>query len=339
VQTNGFSLGELAVRFGLELRGDPNLRVDRVATLHHAGPGGISFFANTRYRKQLAATQATAVVVAAADVAACPVAALIDPRPYLAYARIASVLYPPVPDSAGVHPSAVVAASARIHPSATIGAQVVIEADAQVGERAFVGPGCFVLAGAEVGADTRLAARVTVCEGSRIGARCILHPGVVIGADGFGFAMDGRAWVKVPQVGIVRIGDDVEIGANTTIDCGAIDDTVIENGVKLDNQIQVGHNVTIGEHTAIASCTGISGSTTIGKRCMIGGLVGMAGHLTIADDVVITGFSMVSASLKQSGSYSSGIPAEDTRTWWRRVAQFKKLGRTKPASHEHEPKE
>jgi UDP-3-O-[3-hydroxymyristoyl] glucosamine N-acyltransferase len=180
-----------------------------------------------------------------------------------------------------------------------------------------------------VGPHTRLSARVTLCRNTVVGARCIIHPGVVIGADGFGFAQDARQWVKVPQLGAVRIGDDVEIGANTTIDRGAIDDTVIDNGVKLDNQIQIGHNVAIGEHTAIASCTGISGSTTIGKRCMIGGLVGMAGHLTIGDDVVITGLSMVSASLKGPGSYSSGIPAEETKVWWRRVAQFRRLTRFK----------
>jgi UDP-3-O-[3-hydroxymyristoyl] glucosamine N-acyltransferase len=167
---------------------------------------------------------------------------------------------------------------------------------------------------------------VSVCEGVQIGARCILHPGAVIGADGFGFAPDAGTWVKVPQVGGVRIGDDVEIGANTTIDRGAIDDTVVEHGVKLDNQIQVGHNVTIGAHTAIAGCTGISGSTSIGRRCMIGGMVGFAGHLTIADDVVVTGCSLVSASIKQAGTYSSGMPTVETRAWRRMVAHLRRFG-------------
>jgi len=332
LQADGYSLGELAVRFGLELHGDPDLRVTRVATLHHAGVGGISFFANPRYRKQLEATAATAVVISAENAAWCPVAALVIGNPYLSYARIAAVLHPTPAAPPGIHPSAVVGAGARIDASAAIAAQAVVEDGAQVGPRSFVGPGCIVQQGVRIGADTRLVARVTLCPDTRLGERCILHPGVVIGADGFGFAMDQRTWVKIPQIGGVRIGDDVEIGANTTIDCGAIEDTVIENGVKLDNQIQIGHNVTIGEHTAIASCTGISGSTTIGKRCIIGGLVGMAGHLTITDDVIITGFSMISASIRRPGSYSSGIPAEATKVWWRRVAQFRKLGSVKPRS-------
>jgi UDP-3-O-[3-hydroxymyristoyl] glucosamine N-acyltransferase len=206
-----------------------------------------------------------------------------------------------------------------------VGPLAVIEDEAHIGERVFVGPGCVVQRGARIGADTRLTARVTVCAGVSIGLRCVLHPGAVVGADGFGFALDGGAWVKVPQVGSVQIGDDVEIGANTTIDRGAIDDTVVEHGVKLDNQIQVGHNVTIGAHTAIAGCVGISGSTTIGRRCMIGGGVGIAGHLTIADDVVVTGCSLVSASIKSAGSYSSGMPAVETRMWRRMVAHLRRL--------------
>jgi UDP-3-O-[3-hydroxymyristoyl] glucosamine N-acyltransferase len=320
-----YSLGELAVRFGLGLRGEPDLRVSRVATLSNAGPGALSFLANPRYRRQMESTRATAVLVAAEHAANCPVAALIDPNPYRAYARIADLLHPQVPPTAGIHPSAVVASSARIAASATVAPLVVIEDDVEIGERVFVGPGCVVQRGARVGADSRLISRVNVCAAVRIGRRCVLHPGVVIGADGFGFAADAGTWVKVPQVGSVEVGDDVEIGANTTIDRGAIDDTVVEDGVKLDNQIQVGHNVTIGAHTAIAGCVGISGSTTIGRRCMIGGAVGIAGHLTIADDVVVTGLTLVSASIKEAGSYSSGIPAEETRKWRRMVARFRRL--------------
>jgi UDP-3-O-[3-hydroxymyristoyl] glucosamine N-acyltransferase len=197
----------------------------------------------------------------------------------------------------------------------------------QIGERVFVGPGCILQRGAQVGADTRLIASVNMYAGVRIGRRCIVHAGAVIGADGFGFAPDAGTWVKVPQVGTVLIGDDVEIGANTTIDRGAIDDTVVGSGVKLDNQIQVGHNVIIGAHTAVAGCVGISGSTTIGQRCMIGGGVGIAGHLTIADDVVVTGVSLVSASIKHAGSYSSGMPAVETRMWRRMVARLRRLER------------
>jgi UDP-3-O-[3-hydroxymyristoyl] glucosamine N-acyltransferase len=270
-------------------------------------------------------TRATAVLVAAEHAAGCPVAALIDPNPYLAYARIAELLYPQTAPAAGIHPSAVVAPGARIAASATLGPLVVIEDDVEIGERVFVGPGCVVQRGAHIGADSRLMTRVNVCAAVRIGRRCVLHPGVVIGADGFGFAPDGGTWVKVPQVGSVQVGDDVEIGANTTIDRGAIDDTVVEDGVKLDNQIQVGHNVTIGAHTAIAGCVGISGSATIGRRCMIGGGVGIAGHLTIADDVVVTGFTLVTASLRRAGSYSSGMPAEETRKWRRMVARLRRL--------------
>jgi UDP-3-O-[3-hydroxymyristoyl] glucosamine N-acyltransferase len=321
----GFNLGELAVRFGLALHGEPSLRVSHVATLAHAQPGALSFLANPRYRKHMESTRATAVLVAPENAEGCPVAALIDPNPYLAYARIADLLYPQALPSPGVHPSAVVAPGARVAASASVGPMVVIEDDVEIGERVLVGPGCIVQRGAIVGADSRLLSRVTLYATVRVGRRCMLHSGVVIGADGFGFAPDAGTWVKVPQVGGVQIGDDVEIGANTTIDRGAIEETVVEHGVKLDNQIQVGHNVTIGAHTAIAGCVGISGSTTIGQRCMIGGGVGIAGHLTIADDVVVTGCSLVSASIKQAGSYSSGMPTVETRLWRRMVAHLRRL--------------
>src|SRR6185437_9810313 len=312
-------------RFGLELRGEPSLRVSRVATLSHAQPGTLSFLANPKYRRQLESTRATAVLVAAQNAASCRVAALVDPNPYLAYARIAAVLHPEAPAAPGIHPSAVVSPKARVAPSASVAALAVIKDDAQVDDWVLVGPGSIVQHGARIGADSRLIARVTVCAGVRIGQRCILHPGAVVGADGFGFAPDAGTWLKVPQIGSVQIGDDVEIGANTTIDRGAIDDTLVEQGVKLDNQIQVGHNVTIGAHTAVAGCVGISGSTTIGRRCMIGGGVGIAGHLTIADDVVVTGCSLVSASIREAGSYSSGMPAVETRLWRRMVAHLRRL--------------
>ncbi len=321
------SLGELAVRFGLTLRGSPDLKVSHVATLSQATPGSVSFLANSRYRKGLKDTRASAVVVSASEAEGCPVDALITPNPYLAYARIASLLHPEFHSSPGIHPSAVVATSARIDSSAAVGPLAVIEEEVELGERVEVGPGCIVQRGARVGAHTRLVARVNLYAGVRIGQRCVVHAGAVIGADGFGFAPDRGTWVKVPQVGSVRIGDDVEIGANTTIDRGAIADTVIEEGVKLDNIIQIGHNATIGAHTAIAACTGISGSTTVGRRCMIGGMVGIAGHLTIADDVAITGCTMVSASIKAAGSYSSGMPAVPTRAWWRMVAHLHKFGK------------
>lgn len=320
-----FSLGELAVRFGLTLRGEPQLKIRSVATLSRAEPGSLSFLANSRYRRQLDSTRATAVLVSAEDEGHCPVAALIHPNPYLAYARIASLLHPTSSPMPGRHPSAVIGSGARIAPSANIGPLAVIEDEAEIGDRVSIGPGCIVQRGARVGADSVLVSRVNLYPGVILGERCILHSGAVVGADGFGFALNSGSWVKVPQVGSVRIGDDVEIGANTTIDRGAIDDTVVENGVKLDNQIQVGHNVVIGAHTAIAGCTGISGSAVIGQRCMIGGMVGIAGHLSIADDVVVTGCSLVSASIKKPGSYSSGMPTVETRLWRRMVAHLRRL--------------
>jgi UDP-3-O-[3-hydroxymyristoyl] glucosamine N-acyltransferase len=321
-----FSLGELAVRFALELRGSPDIRVSRVATLSHAAPGTLSFLANSRYRRNLPTTRASAVVLAAADADACPVAALIGANPYLSYAHIATLLHPASKTAPGIHATAVVSPRARVAASAAVGPLTVIEDQAEIGERSEIGPGCIVQAGARVGADTRLVARVNLYPRVELGERCLIHAGAVIGADGFGFALDGGTWVKVPQVGSVRIGDDVEIGANTTVDRGAIDDTVIEHGAKLDNQIQIGHNVSIGAHSAIAACTGISGSTTLGARCLVGGMVGFAGHLTIADDVTITGCSLVSASIREPGSYSSGMPTVSTRAWRRMVAHLRRFG-------------
>ncbi len=322
-----YSLGELAVRFGLELHGDPDLRVSHVSTLARAVPGALGFLANSRARKFLAASRATAVVVSDSDADACPGAALISANPHATFAHIATLLHPLTPVAPGVHPTAVVSAGARLAASASVGPFCVIESGVEIGERVQVGAGCVLLADVRIGADTELMPRVTLYRAVHIGRRCLIHAGAVLGADGFGFAPEAGAWVKVPQVGSVRIGDDVEIGANTTVDRGAIDDTVIEDGVKLDNQIQVGHNVVIGAHTAIAACTGISGSTTIGARCMIGGMVGFAGHLTIADDVSITGCSLVSASIRHAGSYSSGMPTVETRAWRRMVAHLRRFGK------------
>ena len=321
----GVTLGELAVRFGLELRGDPDTRIEAVATLREARPGTITFLANPRYRRFLAGTAASAVVLDGSAAAHCKVAALVSPNPYAAFARIAAALYPQPGLAPGVHPSAVVAPGARVATSAHVGALASIAEGCSIGERAVVGPGCVLEPGVSLGAGSRLVAQVTLCHDVRVGERCLVHAGVVIGADGFGVARDQDGWVKVPQLGSVRIGDDVEIGANTTIDRGAIEDTVIEDGVKLDNQIQVGHNVRIGAHTAIAGCTGISGSTTIGKRCLIGGAVGFAGHLEIADDVIVTGLTLVSSSIDRPGVYSSGLPAMEAGEWRRAVARLRHL--------------
>ncbi len=319
------TLGELAVRFGCELEGDPAIEVDSVGTLQNAGPRAITFLANPKYRRQLAATRAAAVILDARSAASCPVPALIAANPYATYARIAALLHPEVGWPPGVDAGARIAEGARIAASASIAPAVVIEAQVRIGERARIGPGCVVMRGSVIGDDSRLSANVTVCHGVSIGARVLIHPGAVLGADGFGLAPERGAWVKVPQVGSVRIGDDVEIGANTTIDRGAIDDTVIEDGVKLDNQIQIGHNVRVGAHTAIAGCTGVSGSTIIGQRCMIGGMVGFAGHLTICDDVIVTGLTLVSRSIRKPGVYSSGLPADEARRWRRNAVRLRHL--------------
>jgi UDP-3-O-[3-hydroxymyristoyl] glucosamine N-acyltransferase len=321
----GTTLGELAVRFGLELAGDPALEVSAVATLQAAGPGTVSFLANPRYRRYLAGTRATAVVLDPGAAADCPVAALVSPNPYAAFARVAQVLHPAPAAVPGVHPAAVVDATARVAAGAAVGPGAVLEAGVGIGPRVLVGAGCIVMRGARIGADTRLLARVTVYPGVTIGERCVLHAGAVIGADGFGFAPDRDGYVKVPQVGGVTIGNDVEIGANTTVDRGAIGDTVIGDGVKLDNLVQVGHNVRIGAHTVVAGCVGISGSTTIGRRCMIGGAAGLVGHIDLGDDVVVTGLTMVTRSLKGPGTYSSGMPAVPAAEWRRTVARLRRL--------------
>jgi len=319
------SLGELAVRFGCELRGDPDVRVERVATLVNADSHSLAFLANPRYRTQLSDTRAAAVVMSAVPPQSCKAALLLCDNPYATYARIATLLHPPPPLVPGVHPTAIVAATARIEPSAEIGAYAIIGERVTIGARAFIGPHCYLDSDVSLGPDVRLVARGTLGARVQVGERTVLQPGVVIGADGFGFAPDKGTWLKVPQVGSVRVGADVEVGANTTIDRGAIEDTVVEEGVKLDNQIQLGHNVRIGAHTVIAGCTGISGSTVVGKHCIIGGACGIAGHITIGDGVIITGFGMVSRSLPGPGVYSSGLPITESKVWRRQVAHVRKL--------------
>jgi UDP-3-O-[3-hydroxymyristoyl] glucosamine N-acyltransferase len=319
------SLGELAVRFGCELRGDPDARVDRVATLANADAHSLAFLANPRYRQQLATTAAGAVVLDAASAAECSTTALVSSNPHATYARIAAILHPPPAAPPGTHPTAVIAPGARVDPSAHVGALSVVGEGAVIGARAFVGPQCLIEEEATVGEDVRLTARVTICRRVQIGARTTIQPGAVIGGDGFGFAQERGRWIKVPQTGTVRVGPDVEIGANTTIDRGAIEDTVIEEGVKLDNLIMIAHNVRVGAHSALAACVGVSGSTSIGCRCMIGGQVGIGGHLTITDDVMITGCTMVSHSIPRPGVYSGGIPLEEAHVWRRLVARFKRL--------------
>jgi UDP-3-O-[3-hydroxymyristoyl] glucosamine N-acyltransferase len=298
------TLGELAARFGCELRGDPNVVVNRVGTLSSAAPDAVTFLANSLYRAQLKDTRAAAVIVAPRDRDACPVACLVHAEPYLTYARVASALHPPANVVAGVHASAVVAPSARVAASAQIDAHAVVGNDSTIGEEAVIGPGAVVGANVKVGRGTRVGARVTLLDGVQIGARCILHPGAVIGADGFGFAPDRGTWQKIPQVGSVVVGED---------------------GVKLDNLVQIAHNVRLGAHTVMAAMSGVAGSTKVGKRCMIGGGVVMVNQLTICDDVMFTFRSVVTQSVDEPGTYSGHLPAEEAATWRKNAARFRKL--------------
>lgn len=320
------TLGKLAQAIGGELHnGDPQYAITGVATLQHAGPGELSFLANTAYRRQLPETRAGVVILAAEHVADCPTAAIVAANPYVAYARAATLLVPPPPPRQGVHPSASIDRDCSIAASAWVGPQCVVEQGAVIHAGAQLAAGCFIGAHSVVGAASKLDANVVVCHGVRIGERVHIYPGAVIGSDGFGIANDAGKWVNVPQLGSVRIGNDVEIGANTTIDRGALDDTVLEDGVRLDNQIQVAHNVYIGAHTAIAGCVGISGSARIGRHCMIGGGAGIVGHLEIADHVIVTGMTMVTRSITEPGVYSSGVPAQDNESWNRNYARLRKL--------------
>jgi UDP-3-O-[3-hydroxymyristoyl] glucosamine N-acyltransferase len=323
----GVSLGDIAVRYNCELRGDPDVAVDHVATLAAAGAGALAFLANPAYRDQLDRTGATAVILGASDAEKCPCAALVTGNPYLVYARVAAELHPPAGITPGVHPRACVEPGAQVPGSCEVSAGAVIQRGAALGERVYVGPNAVIEQGVQVGDDTRILAGAVLHPGTAVGARCIVHGCAVLGADGFGNArqQDG-SWIKVPQVGGVQVGDDVEIGAHTTIDRGAIGNTIIGEGVRLDNQVQVGHNVVIGAHTAIAALTGISGSTRIGSRCMVGGQVGFAGHLEVCDDVVLLGATNVAQSIDRPGVYG-GAPAtaDDVVRWRRNAIRYQQL--------------
>ena len=319
------TLRELAERFGCELHGDADHVVTRVGTLAGAAADAVTFLANPLYRAQLARTRAGAVILEERDRGGCPVACLVHPQPYLIYARVAAFLHPSPAPTPGVHPSAVVAAGVRVPQSAQIAPYAVVGSGCTLGEGVVLGPGCVLGADVAIGAGTRLGARVTALDGVRIGKRCIVHPGAVLGADGFGFAPSDGKWLKIPQVGSVSVGDDVEIGANTTIDRGTIEDTVIEDGVKLDNLVQIAHNVRVGEHTIMAALCGIAGSVKIGKRCMIGGAVTMVNQTEIHDDVMITFGSVVTQSVTAAGTYSGTLPADAAANWRRSVARFRKL--------------
>jgi UDP-3-O-[3-hydroxymyristoyl] glucosamine N-acyltransferase len=320
-----FTLREIVSSLGGEAVGEVATPLTGVATLDSAGPSEIAFLANPKYRHKLATTRAGAVIVGRGDRGAAGVPRIVCDNPYAYYARTVALFHPEDASRAGIHPFAQVDGSANVDASAEIGAFVVIGARSSIGPGARIGAHSVIGERVAIGKGTRLHPRVTLYDGCTIGERCILHSGVVIGADGFGMARDEGRWIKIPQVGAVRIGDDVEIGANTTIDRGALDDTVIEDGVKLDNQIQVGHNCVIGAHTVIAGCTGISGSVTIGRDCMIGGGVGLVGHISICDHVTVSGFSLITKSITEPGTYTSGLPFMPHAEWLKNAVHLRRL--------------
>ena len=319
------SLGALATQFGCELIGDPDAVVSGVSSLAHAQSGSLTFLSNPSYRKYLSSTEATAVIVCAEDAAQLSTAAIIHEDPYACYARMAAVICPPPVYEPGIHPTAVIDASSTVADSAHLAPNVVIGENSRVGENVYIGPGCVIGPDCSIGDDCRLIANVTLARSVRIGARCIFHPSVVIGSDGFGNAKELEGWVKVPQLGGVRIGNDVEIGAGTTVDCGALDDTVLEDGVRIDNLCMVGHNVHIGAHTAMAATSAIAGSAIIGKRCMIAGMSGVNGHVTVCDDVIISAKTFLSKDVKIPGRYAGNFPAINAADWARQVGRFRRL--------------
>ena len=320
-----YTLAEIVERLGGEVLGDAQTRVRQVATLSSARPDQISFLANLKYRSQLAESAAGAFILGrdAADASAKP--RIVADNPYTYFARVSALFNPPPEAVPGVHPSAVVHPTVHIADDACIGANAVIEQGAQIGAGSIIGAGCVVGADCVIGNGCLLYANVSVYHGCMIGDRVILHSGCVIGSDGFGLAPDGGRWLKIPQIGRVVIGNDVEIGANTTVDRGALDDTVIEEGVKLDNQIQVAHNVRIGAHTAIAACTGIAGSAKIGAHCTIGGAAMIFGHIEIADGVNISTNTLITKSLTQPGTYTSALPFSEHGEWLKNAVQMRHL--------------
>lgn len=321
-----YSLREIAERLGGKIEGDAGVKVRQVATLERATSDTIAFLANERYLPQLKSTRAGAVIVGAAARGLTSIPCIVCANPYAYFARVSALFNPVRAPRPGIHASAVVDPSARISEDVEVGPCAVVGPAATVGAGSVIGAGCFIGDGAAIGSRAHLHSNVTIYHDCVIGDRVILHSGVVIGADGFGIAMDDGHWIKVPQIGRVVIGSDVEIGANTTVDRGALDDTVIEEGVKLDNQIQVAHNVRIGAHTAVAACTGIAGSVKVGRYCRIGGGAGITGHIEIADNVEISAFTLVTKSIARSGTYTGVFPFGRNDEWRRTAVHLKRLG-------------
>lgn len=315
------TLGQLATLLGAELHGDASVEVSRIANLETAGSGEISFLSDSKYQSFLAQTRASAVLVKAADLSVCQTNALVVKDPYVGFARVAQLLDTTPQPALDIHPTAVIAADVQMGQQVAIGPHAVIESGVILGDGVAIGPGCFVGKNSRLGKGSRLWANVTIYHNVDIGDACLIQSGTVIGADGFGYANERGEWIKIPQVGRVVIGHRVEIGASTTIDRGAIDDTVIADNVIIDNQCQVAHNVEIGYGTAIAGGTVIAGSTKIGKYCIIGGAAVINGHIQVCDQATITGMSMVMRSISEPGIYSSGVPAQSNKEWRKMAAR------------------
>lgn len=321
-----YSLGELAEFIGAAYEGDGAFIITGLASLPEAGEQDLAFYTNSRYQAKLAATRAGCVLLHEQHKSAFAGNKLIADDPYLAYARLSGLFFrTTLAPTIAIHPSAVIADTVSLGENVSIGPNVVIEPGVVVGAGAVIGANCFVGENSHIGANSILYPNVSLYNDVRIGDDCILHSSCVLGSDGFGFAPSPDGWQKIYQLGGVRLGDRVEIGAGTTVDRGALDDTVIEDGVKIDNQVQVAHNAHIGENTAIAAATAIAGSAVIGKRCTIAGGVGIVGHIEIADDVHVTAMTMITKSITESGSYSSGVPMNDTRVWKKNAARFNQL--------------
>jgi len=320
------TLGDIAQRLDLELKGDASIRISGIANLLGAEPGQLTFLFNSNHKKYLSGCKAAAVVLCESDAEGCKLPCLVTPRPRLEWARIAALFDTSPAPNHKIHSTAVISPTAMIAGDVTIGAQTVIEAGARLDSGVVIGAGCFIGQSTVVGTNSRLAANVSLYHEIIIGSNAIIHSGAVIGADGFGFESDNGVWTKIPQIYSVHIGDDVEIGACTTIDRGALNHTCIGDGVKLDNQVQIGHGTTIGHNTAISGCTAIAGSTRIGAYCLIGGAVGIVDNIQIADRVEITAMSLVSRSIEEKGRYSSGTGLMPGRSWKRSIVGFARLG-------------
>ncbi|RNF49294.1 UDP-3-O-(3-hydroxymyristoyl)glucosamine N-acyltransferase [Marinomonas hwangdonensis] len=319
------TLGQLATIVQGVVKGDENLIIEKLGTLENATASELSFLANSKYQGYLTSTQAGAVLVKTENLAQLVDNAIIVSNPYLAFAQLSHLFFPKIQSWSSIHESAVIAANTRIAPNACIGPNVVIDEDCDIAEDCVIGAGCVIGRGTIIGRGTRLYPNVTLYHDVIVGECCILHSGAVIGADGFGFAPNQGRWEKIVQLGSVVIGNKVEVGANTTIDRGALENTLIGHGVIIDNQVQIAHNVVIGDNTAIAACTAIAGSTKIGASCTISGGVGIAGHLELADKVHVTAMSLISHSITEQGSYSSGMGMELTSKWRRTVARVRRL--------------